>query len=193
MANVKQPILFKPENEDVNKVLKLNGLELKLYDRIKKGRPKEYTPEIAEKAREYIFQDWDGEWGRHADRICPNSYGLALFLNTTRPMLYYWAETNEDFLDSLVTLNHMEVNLNYAGGLSKRFDSRFAAQVLGSHGVINTQQNANDGSQQTNVQVNIIAQQIDADTIARIMGNADFALPNQIQNTNVIDVDDDED
>ena len=78
-------------------------------------------------------------------------------------------------------------------GLNKTFEARLTSLVLSQHGYQNAPQNANDGSQQTNVQVNIIAQQIDADTIARIMGNADFALPNQIQHTNVIDVDDDED
>lgn len=184
-------LLAKPDNKKINDVVNINGLECKQYHYIKSGkvgRPKTYTPEILEKTKKYIY-------GGHAEYgdVIPSPAGLSSYLSVTKAVVYLWCEEHPEFLDMLNELKVEQERILLSRGLDKTFDNRLTTLVLSQHGYQNSPQNANDGSQQTNVQVNIIAQQIDADTIARIMGNADFALPDQIQHTNVIDVDDDED
>lgn len=94
------------------------------------GRPTTFTPEMMEKANEYL-ENYDSE---HSHSI-PSAVGLAVVLNVARSTLYKWAEDERTgFSDILDKINDKQQMVLLAKGLSGDFSAAIAKLVLGKHG-----------------------------------------------------------
>lgn len=96
------------------------------------GRPTKYTPELLEKAQEYI----DGGWRDVDGSVVPSVVGLALHLGVTRQTLHAWAKEagKEHFSYMLEFLDNMQENVLVNGGLSNELNPTITKLVLFKHG-----------------------------------------------------------
>jgi hypothetical protein len=108
------------------------------------GRPSKLTPEVIEKAWEYI--DWvqseeamipvkdiyaDGiVVGQHKVPQCPNLAGLACYLKVARETLYEWGKNNEEIRHIIKEVQSLQENLLVKEGLSGRFNSQVTNRIL---------------------------------------------------------------
>lgn len=95
------------------------------------GRPTKYTPELLNKAREYV----DGGWEREGD-IVPQLAGLAVYCGITDTTIQAWKDdaNKEEFSvlhARVMTMQHQEL-INK--GLSKLTDSSLTKLLLHKHG-----------------------------------------------------------
>lgn len=93
-------------------------------------RPTKYTPELLEKAREYLTVfDQDGS-------VIPTVAGLALHIGVARETCHVWAgqEGKEEFSNILADLLAIQERLLLNKGLAGEFNSAIAKLVLGKHG-----------------------------------------------------------
>lgn len=95
------------------------------------GRPTDYTPEIVQKARDYI----NGDWINLGHKI-PSVARLSIHLNLSRTTIYDWAsqEGKEEFTHILNELQAMQEFTLIENGLDGTFNSAIAKLVLGKHG-----------------------------------------------------------
>lgn len=94
------------------------------------ARPTKYTPELLEKARDYIENHL--EYGD----LVPSHAGLACELNITRGTLYEWQKNPEkkEFSDILDQCNRKQERMLLSGGLSGDMNSQITKLMLGKHG-----------------------------------------------------------
>lgn len=95
------------------------------------GRPSEYTPELVEKARDYI----DGGWEDLGDAI-PSVAGLAVHLKKGRDTLHRWAKEDgkEEFSDMLAEMLAKQENILLSKGLTNEHNPTITKLVLSKHG-----------------------------------------------------------
>lgn len=106
----------------------------------KGGRPSKYTPEIVEKARDYLEN-----YNKTYDHAIPSIIGMAMILNVHKSTLYDWAskEGNEfsDILELCVDFQQFRL---IDGSLKGELNSHISKLVLGKHGYSEkTQQDVN--------------------------------------------------
>lgn len=96
----------------------------------KLGRPSKYTPELLEKARDYI--DNHVQYGD----VVPSHAGLATEIDITRATLYAWANDKEkqDFSDILDKCNRKQERMLLSGSLVGDMNASIAKLMLGKHG-----------------------------------------------------------
>ena len=94
------------------------------------GRPSKLTPEVFEKAIDYINGGYEDE-----GRAIPSIIGLARVLNVTRSTLYKWAEDlDSEFSDILAKCNEEQHEILITKGLQGDFNPTICKLVLGKHG-----------------------------------------------------------
>lgn len=94
------------------------------------ARPTIYKPEILEKAKAYIQN-----YKELGDAI-PMVEGLAVELGVSRDTIYDWAsqEDKQEFSDIVNTLRASKSRALQNGGITKQFDGRISALLLGHEG-----------------------------------------------------------
>lgn len=94
------------------------------------GRPTKYTPELLEKAKDYL-ENW-----KSTGRAIPSHIGLFLHLDIARDTGYDWAKQESkkafsDILDKCMDLQQIELIDN---GLKGEFNAAITKLALGKHG-----------------------------------------------------------
>lgn len=114
---------------------------------MKVGRPTILTDELKKKARLYIkecedveeeFHKTRGEKSDSFDKVIrvklPTIEGLALYLGTSRSILYEWKEQDEEFSDIIDILQQKQANMLISKGLSGDYNPTIAKVLLTKHG-----------------------------------------------------------
>lgn len=107
------------------------------------ARPTKYTPELVERALEYIEN-----YQEYGDAI-PSIAGMACELKVAETTLYDWAKKEDNEFSNILAqckINQQRVLLN--GGLSGDMNSNIVKLVLGKHGFHDKQD-----TNQTNVEL----------------------------------------
>ena len=97
------------------------------------GRPTKRTPELIERAWEYI----EGGWEQEGDMI-PSHAGLCQAINVGKTTLYRWGEEDDavgggEIRDILNDLLEKQERVLLSKGLSSEFNSTITKLVLGKH------------------------------------------------------------
>ena len=100
------------------------------------GRPSKYTPELIEKARDYV--DNHVKYGD----VVPSHAGLACEIDITRSTLYEWShdEEKQEFSDILDKCNKKQERMLLSGALLGDMNANIAKLMLGKHGYSDKQQ-----------------------------------------------------
>lgn len=111
----------------------------------KVGRPTKYTPELLEKARQYIY-----EYEKY-DHAFPSDIGLALVLGISKTSLYDWAqhEDKKEFSDILDVINDTQQIVAWNKGLKNEYNATLVKLLLGKHGFsdkVESDHKSSDGS-----------------------------------------------
>lgn len=109
------------------------------------GRPTNYTPELLEKAKEYVAQAVTEALANSPEGGLPSIAELALYLDVNRDTLYEWGKQHEDFSDilkKLLTAQEMRLTDN---GLSGKWNSTITKLMLTKHGYTDKQDITSDG------------------------------------------------
>ena len=104
------------------------------------GRPTKLTPELIEKAKQYI----DG--GYSIDELVPTIAGLACYIDIRRSTIYEWAKIDESFSDILEKIMAKQENGLLKGGLAGDYNSTIAKLMLTKHGYSDKQETAVTGA-----------------------------------------------
>lgn len=94
------------------------------------GRPTKYTPELLEKAKEYVHNY------EMYDQAFPSDIGLALVLGIGTTTLYEWAKDDrkKEFQDILVEINSTQQIVAWNKGLRGEYNAMLVKLLLGKHG-----------------------------------------------------------
>ena len=113
------------------------------------GRPSLFNREMIERAKEYIqfFQQSRSTEEMENDvEVIPSVAGLALYLGVSRATLYNWGDENEEFLDTLASLQAVQEVSLLNGGLRGRFNAQISKLALANHGYSDKQEIDNKSS-----------------------------------------------
>jgi hypothetical protein len=108
-------------------------------NRMTAGRPTKLTPELLEKAKQYI----DG--GYLLDELVPTVAGFSLFLGISKQTAYEWAKINQEFSDFLEEVMRRQEKGLLKGGLAGDYNSTIAKLMLTKHGYTDKQETAHTG------------------------------------------------
>ena len=94
------------------------------------GIPTDYTPELVEKAKDYV-----ANYTSYGDEI-PSISGLSIYLGKSRGCINRWGseEGKEEFKDILEEILSKQENVLINKGLTGDFNSNITKLVLGKHG-----------------------------------------------------------
>jgi hypothetical protein len=93
------------------------------------GRYLTLTPDIIEKAEEYVKTGYQSE-----DEVIPTIVGLARYIGTTRQTIYNWAEADKDFFYITEKLmGEQEFHL-INKSLNSDINTTISKLILGKHG-----------------------------------------------------------
>jgi len=109
------------------------------------GRPSKLTPELLQKAREYIVSCVDSiERDDHGkivdiDVNLPSIEGLADYLEIARATAYDWSDKkspryNAEFSDILEAILKRQILKLFSGGLSGKYNAMIVKLLLAKHG-----------------------------------------------------------
>lgn len=100
------------------------------------GRPTEYTPELLEKAEEYLNKLKNDERVNDINAVFtpPSVAHLAVELGVSRKSLYNWAEQHEEFLHILEQILAIQEDMLLDRGLIGQYNSTIAKLMLTKHG-----------------------------------------------------------
>lgn len=121
------------------------------------GRPSIYTPELLERARDYVLNYAD-----YGDMI-PSIAGLACELKISRDTCHAWAKDDDkpEFSDIIRDIAQAQERKLVNGGLSGDLNPQITKLVLAKHGYSDKQEidhTSSDGSmsQQHNVTIELV-------------------------------------
>lgn len=100
------------------------------------GRPTKLTPELVEKAREYLATN--DRLGEQA--LLPTVERLSIILDVHRDTLYEWAKHDAQFSDILRNLMASQADKLLQYGLAGRYNSTIAKLILTKHGYVEKQE-----------------------------------------------------
>jgi hypothetical protein len=104
----------------------------------KVGRPTIYTPELIEKAKEYLSicndTDEDKENGIKKKVKLPSIGGLAVYLDVARSTLYEWSNEYKEFSDIMERMLSTQEDRLINGGLSGEYTPTITKVILTKHG-----------------------------------------------------------
>lgn len=94
------------------------------------GRPTKYTPELVQKAKDYLA-GWEA-----MDQVIPSIEGLAVHLKINRSTIYEWADDEEkaEFSDILSEILAKQGQTLINKGLTGDFTSTISKLILTKHG-----------------------------------------------------------
>lgn len=106
------------------------------------GRPSIYTPELLERARDYVLNYAD-----YGDQI-PSIAGLACELSISRETCHTWAkdEDKPEFSDIVRDISQAQERRLLNGGLSGDFNPSIAKLVMTKHGYTDKIETEHSGS-----------------------------------------------
>ena len=128
----------------------------------KRGRPTKYTPELLEKAKDYlnVYKD--------LDEVCPTLEGLAIYIDIASDTLYDWCkqEDKKDFSDTVKKVAKAQKKVLINNGLNGKFNARITQLLLGAnHNVIEKQKQEisgpNGGAQEHKWEVEFVTKDKD--------------------------------
>lgn len=95
------------------------------------ARPTKYTPELLEKAKEYI-----DVYNSKYEHAIPSVAGLSIALGVRRETCHVWAKEDgkEEFSNILDTINANQEQILISSGLIGAFNPQITKLVLGKHG-----------------------------------------------------------
>lgn len=95
------------------------------------GRPTEYTPELIEKAKDYLVN-----YKETYDHTVPTVAGLSIVLDMSRTTMYTWGEdeNKKEFSYILRNLKALQENALISRGLDGKFNSTITKLILTKHG-----------------------------------------------------------
>lgn len=101
------------------------------------ARPTSLTPELIEKAQDYLenYEDFD--------QVVPTVAGLALHIGVSRAVIYDWEkkpDVDPEFLDILNAIKEWQEIKLVNGGLTSQFNSVIAKMMLTKHGYSDKQE-----------------------------------------------------
>lgn len=102
------------------------------------GRPTSLTPEVIEKAQEYL-DTYNTELGE----LVPTVAGLSLFLGVSRKSIYIWEDSEQTpvtFLHILEAIKSRQETRLVNGGLGNEFNPTIAKMMLTKHGYSDKQE-----------------------------------------------------
>lgn len=94
------------------------------------GRPSKYTPELLEKAHEYLdVYQLNGE-------VIPSIVGLALHCDISNQRVYEWIKDadKQEFRDIVTRVSQKQELKLACGGLSNEFNANITKLLLSKHG-----------------------------------------------------------
>ena len=91
------------------------------------GRPSEYKKEYIASVDEYLEQYKD------LGDTTPTKEGFAIFIGTTKPTIYAWAEKHEEFLYALEKIESQQGRDLQNNGLSGKFNSTITKLMLSAN------------------------------------------------------------
>lgn len=99
------------------------------------GRPREYSQEYVERAKEYLSsrQDMVDENGKLRVSV-PTKGGLAKYLGVSRETLYDWASKYEEFSDVMEQVGAEQEDRLINNGLAGTYNPTIAKVLLTKHG-----------------------------------------------------------
>lgn len=105
------------------------------------GRPTTCTPEIQEKAWEYVNGGWE-----ELDHAFPSTVGLCDFLSIGRSTLYLWRDRDDNrIMDILDAINTKQQLVAWNKGLKGDYNANLVKLLLGKHGYSEKQDNTHSG------------------------------------------------
>lgn len=93
------------------------------------GRPSGLTPELIEKAKEYLIGGY-----KEVDNIVPSIAGLGCYLGIGRSTIYEYKALSPEFADTLDSIMMKQEMLLINGGLSQQFSGTITKLMLANHG-----------------------------------------------------------
>lgn len=93
------------------------------------GRPTDYTPELIERAWEYVNNLPESE-------VIHSLEGLALYIGISRPTLYEWEkdENKTEFSNIVQSVRNLQARALVNKGLSGDYNPTIAKVILSKHG-----------------------------------------------------------
>lgn len=88
-----------------------------------------------DKILDYITSGWalsDDTSG--CNHVVPNIAGLAAYLGVSKPIVMAWCNDDEDIAGLIMGMQAKQESMLIAGGLTKAWDSKIVALMLGKHG-----------------------------------------------------------
>lgn len=93
------------------------------------GAPTKLTPELVERARDYLFGGFMVN-----DECVPSIEGLAVYLKLSRQSIYNYKDASSEFLDIVELIEAKQAMLLINKGLSGDFNGSIAKLMLTKHG-----------------------------------------------------------
>ncbi|AID17915.1 hypothetical protein AVT64_gp39 [Acinetobacter phage YMC11/12/R2315] len=93
------------------------------------GRPSGLTPELIEKAKEYLITGY-----KEIENIVPSIAGLGCYLGIGRSTIYEYKALSPEFADTLDAIMMKQEMLLINGGLSQQFSGTITKLMLANHG-----------------------------------------------------------
>ncbi|AYP68854.1 hypothetical protein BphiR2919_00062 [Acinetobacter phage Bphi-R2919] len=93
------------------------------------GRPSGLTPELIEKAKEYLISGY-----KEIENIVPSIAGLGCYLGISRSTIYEYKALSTEFADTLDAIMMKQEMLLINGGLSQQFSGTITKLMLANHG-----------------------------------------------------------